>query len=174
MTDLSPFLASPFKQFALVVEDIDEAVRSWHSQFGIGPWTAWHLGPGVLQDMTYKGEAVEFDFIHALAWQGEVQFELVQPLSGPSIFADHLKEHGPGLQHMGKYVEDHPGAVEAVVAAGFVPVQSARGFGAEGDGAFAYFQPPGVGGLTVELISAPKVRRPPHFVYPTPEETEAR
>jgi methylmalonyl-CoA/ethylmalonyl-CoA epimerase len=168
MSDPDPFLSFPLKQFALVVEDLDVAVRSWHERLGIGPWTAWHLGPGILKDMIYNGEPAEFEFRHALAWQGpDVQFELVQPLHGRSIFADHLRDHGPGLHHVGKYVADHPAAVAAVLAEGFTPIQSAHGFGAEGDGAFAYFEPPGLG-LIVELIEAPKVRIEPEFVYPPP------
>jgi hypothetical protein len=115
--------------------------------------------------MLYHGQEVEFSFRHALAWKGEMQFELVQPLDGPSIFADHLAVHGEGLQHIGKYVPDHAGAVAEALAAGFVPLQSARGFGAEGDGAFAYFQAPGVP-MIIELIAAPKVRIEPEFVYP--------
>jgi hypothetical protein len=50
---------------------------------------------------------------------------------------------------------------------GFTPLQSARGFGAEGDGAFAYFQAPGIP-LIIELIAAPRVRIEPEFVYPLP------
>jgi len=94
-----------------------------------------------------------------------MQFELVQPLGGPSIFADHLAEHGEGLHHIGKYVPDHARAVAEAVGAGFVPLQSARGFGAGGDGAFAYFQAPGVP-VIIELIDAPAVRIEPEFVYP--------
>jgi methylmalonyl-CoA/ethylmalonyl-CoA epimerase len=154
-----------FKQIAFVVEDLDAAVRSFHDNFAIGPWTGWSLGPGILKDMVYQDSAVEFSFRHALAWQNQVQFELVQPLTGPSIFADHLEQHGPGLHHIGTYVADHPAAVRAVKAQGYVPVQSARGFGAEGDGAFAYFKAPGVPTI-VELIEAPRVRIPPEFVYP--------
>ena len=60
---------------------------------------------------------------------------------------------------------DHPAAVAEALVAGFVPIQSARGFGAEGDGAFAYFRPPGVP-MIVELIEAPRVRIEPEFVYP--------
>jgi methylmalonyl-CoA/ethylmalonyl-CoA epimerase len=166
MTDLTPFLESPFKQVAFVVEDLDASVRAWHQRLGIGPWTAWRLGPRVLQDLTYLEKPAEFEFRHALAWQGDVQFELVQPISGPSIFADHLREHGPGPHHVGKYVADHPAAIRAVLADGFTPIQSAHGFGASGDGAFAYFTPPGAAGLIVELIEAPKVRIEPEFVYP--------
>ncbi len=160
-------LDAPFQQIALVVEDLDEAVRRWQDELRIGPWTAFRYDPSILVDMRYHGSAVEFSLRHALCWQGEVQFELVQPLEGPSIFADHLAAHGPGLHHLGKYVADHPAAVAGALAAGFEPLQSARGFGAEGDGAFAYFQPPGIG-TVVELISAPRVRRQPEFVYPAP------
>ncbi len=161
----SPLLAPPFKQCAVVVGDLDEAVRLWADRLGIGPWTAYRLEAPLLKEMRYHGEPVEFSLRHALAWQGELQFELVQPLGGPSIFADHLAAHGEGMHHVGKYVADHAGAVAEAIAAGFVPLQSARGFGAEGDGAFAYFQPPGVP-MIVELIEAPKIRIEPEFVYP--------
>jgi methylmalonyl-CoA/ethylmalonyl-CoA epimerase len=157
---------APFRQVALVVRDLDAAVRHWSEKLGVGPWTAYTLVPPRLRDCVYHGESVEFSLRHALAWSGEMQFELVQPLSGPSIFADHLERHGEGLQHLGRYVDDHPAEVAAHLAQGFTPLQSARGFGAEGDGAFAYFAPPGGNGPVVELISAPKVRIEADFVYP--------
>lgn len=161
----SPALAAPIKQCAIVVRDLDEAVVRWTELLGIGPWTAYRLAPPRLRDMRYHGEEATFSLRHALAWQGEMQFELVQPLSGPSIFRDHLDAHGEGLHHVGKYVADHAAAVAQALAAGFTPLQSACGFGAEGDGAFAYFQPPGVA-MIVELIEAPRVRMQPEFVYP--------
>jgi methylmalonyl-CoA/ethylmalonyl-CoA epimerase len=161
----SPLLVPLFKQCAVIVRDLDEAVRRWNDKLGIGPWTAYRLGPSRLEEMLYKGAEVEFSFRHALAWQGDLQFELIEPLEGPSIFADHLEAHGEGMHHVGKYVPDHAAAVAEVLAAGFTPLQSARGFGAEGDGAFAYFEPPGVT-MIVELIAAPRVRIEPEFVYP--------
>ena len=164
-TEPSALATPPIKQCAVVVRDLDVAVRHWTEQLGIGPWTGYRLAAPKLQEMRYHGEEVEFSLRHALAWQGELQFELVQPLSGPSIFVDHLDAHGEGLHHVGRYVPDHGAAVAQALAAGFTPVQSARGFGAEGDGAFAYFQPPGVA-MIVELIEAPRVRMQPEFVYP--------
>jgi methylmalonyl-CoA/ethylmalonyl-CoA epimerase len=161
----SPLLVPPIKQCAVVVLDLDEAVARWTQHLGIGPWTAYRLESSRLADMRYLGEKVEFSLRHALAWQGELQFELIQPLSGPSIFADHLDAHGESLHHVGKYVDDHPAAVAEAIAMGFTELQAARGFGAEGDGAFAYFQPPGVS-LIIELISAPRVRIEPEFIYP--------
>jgi catechol 2,3-dioxygenase-like lactoylglutathione lyase family enzyme len=161
----SPFLTPPFKQCALVVRDLDEAVRQWTGQLGICPWTGYRLEAQRLEEMRYSGREVEFSLRHALAWHGDRQFELIQPLDGPSIFADHLSAHGDGLHHVGKYVPDHAAAVAEALDAGFTPLQSARGFGAEGDGAFAFFQHPGLA-LIVELIEAPRVRIEPEFVYP--------
>ena len=155
----------PIKQCAVVVRDLDEAVVRWTEQLGIGPWTVYRLEPPRLREMRYRGEDVEFSLRHALAWQGELQFELVQPLSGPSIFREHLDAYGEGLHHVGRYVPDHPAAVTQALEQGWTPIQSARGFGAEGDGAFTYFTPPGVA-MIVELISAPRVRIEPEFVYP--------
>ena len=153
------------KQCAIVVADLDRAVERWSVELAIGPWTTYRLEPPRLQEMRYHGQDVQFSLRHALAWQGELQFELVQPLEGPSIFADHLASHGEGLHHLGAYVPDHAAAVAAALAAGFRPLQSACGFGAEGDGAFAYFEPPALP-LIVELIQAPRVRIEPEFVYP--------
>jgi methylmalonyl-CoA/ethylmalonyl-CoA epimerase len=158
------FAAPPFTQFASVVRDLDQAVRAWTDELGIGPWTGYRLEPPRLRETIYHGAEVEFSLRHAFAWQGDVQFELVQPLAGPSIFADHLDAHGEGLHHVGTFVTDHAAAVAQAVGSGFVPLQSARGFGAEGDGAFAYFQHPDLP-LIVELIAPPRVRIEPEFVY---------
>jgi methylmalonyl-CoA/ethylmalonyl-CoA epimerase len=162
-----PLTAEPFRQVALVVRDLDAAVRTWWHVFGVGPWTAYRLSPDVFSRTLYRGEEVPFGLRHALAVSGGVQLELVQPLEGPSIFAEHLEAHGEGLHHLGIYVADHAAAVSRALARGYEPLQSAHGFGAEGDGAFAYFAIEGVPAV-VELISAPRVRRAPEFVYPPP------
>lgn len=156
----------PVKQIALVVEDLDESVRAYSDLLGVGPWSVYELGPGILEDMTYDGQPAEFTFRHALAWSGETQLELVQPLRGPSIFADHLAQFGPGLHHVGIIVDDHAGWVQQFKDAGHDALQSARGFGADGTGAFCYFDLGHPVAGIVELISPPKLRRAPLYVYP--------
>jgi methylmalonyl-CoA/ethylmalonyl-CoA epimerase len=155
------------KQLAAVVYDLDAAVRRWTEHLGIGPWTGYRLQPPRLTGMRYHDADTEFSLRHAFAWQGDLQYELVQPLSGPSIFADHLEANGEGLHHVGTFVPDHAAAVADALAAGFSLIQCAAGYGAEGDGAFAYFQRPDVP-LIVELIEPPRVRAEPEFVYPGP------
>lgn len=154
------------KQIAIVVRDLDASVRAYWDLLSVGPWTSYTLTPESLTDMTYGGKPAEFSFRHALAWKEHTQFELVQPLEGPSIFADHLERHGEGLHHVGIYVPDQPKAMRELEVEGFRCLQSARGFGAEGDGAFAYFETDHPLATIVEVIGAPRVRRTPAFIYP--------
>jgi catechol 2,3-dioxygenase-like lactoylglutathione lyase family enzyme len=156
------------KQIALVVRDLDASVRAYWDLLRIGPWTGYQLDETILKDMHYRGQPASFSLRHALAWKDGVQMELVQPLSGPSIFAEHLERHGEGLHHVGIYVPDHAQAVAEFKAQGLRPLQGARGFGATGDGAFAYFESDLPIAAIVELIQAPSVRRTPAFVYPPP------
>ena len=154
------------KQIALVVRDLDASVRAYWDLLRMGPWTSYTLTPDILQDMHYRGEPGNFSFRHALAWKDGVQMELIQPLSGRSLFDDHLKERGEGLHHVGIYVPDQPKAVSELTAAGFRPLQGARGFGATGDGAFDYFETDHPLCTIIEVIGAPSERRTPSFVYP--------
>lgn len=153
-----------FHQTAFVVRDLDEAVQHWADDLGIGPWRIWTMKAPGLQDTLYYGQSVPFSFRHALALSGELQFELIQPLTGPSIFADQLAATGEGHNHVGVVVEDHAAAVVDVVSRGFTPLQSGR-FGLSGDGLFAYFQPPDIPTI-IELIHPPTVRFLPDYIYP--------
>ena len=93
----------------------------------------------------------------------------MQPLNGPNFFQIQLNSAGQGLNHIGCIVQYHPAAVADFLERGFTPLQSASGFGAEGDGAFAYFRPPFGAGTILELISPPKVRIQPDYIYPVAE-----
>ncbi len=153
-----------FHQLAYVVRDLDAAVRHWSDDLGIGPWRVWTMAPPTLTDMVYHGESVPFSFRHALATSGDLQFELIEPIDGPSIFVDQLESAGEGANHIGIIVDDHAAAVADAIERGFTPLQSGR-FGASRDGLFAYFQPPGIPTI-IELINPPSERFAPDYTYP--------
>lgn len=157
----------PIHQIAYVVDDIDAAVRHWADVLGVGPWSVWTLEPAVLHDTVFAGEPAHFSFRHALGWSGSTQIELVQPLAGPSIFAEQLATTGPGLNHVGRLVDDHAAASAELQERGYTPLQSAR-FGESEDGRFAYFRSPS-GDAIVELIFPPTVRFAPDYIYPESE-----
>ncbi len=88
-------------QIAVVVNDINAAMKSYHEMFGWGPWNVYEHVPPKLHGQHLHGEPSDFSMIGA---ECEVQpglvFELIQPLKGDSIYKDHLKKHGEGVQHI--------------------------------------------------------------------------
>ena len=158
----------------MVVFDLERSIAAYSAKLGVGPWTVYTLGPGLLKDMVYRGAPASFRFRHALTVWGDLQLELLEPLEGPSIYSEHLERHGEGLHHLGSYVSDIAVAVEELQRRGFTMVQSARGFGRNGDGAFAYFETDDPLGAVFEVIEPPAVRIDPDFVTEAPSDAEAQ
>ncbi len=152
-----------FHQVAFVVEDLDAAVRHWADVLGVGPWSVWTMTGERIHDTQWHGAPAQFGIRHALAWAGDQQFELVQPLHGPSIFAVQLAA-GQLTSHIGAIVPDHVGSVAELRARGFTVLQSAR-FGQSEDGLFAYLSHPDLPTI-IELINPPTVRFTPDYIYP--------
>ena len=63
-------------------------------------------------------------------------------------------------------VEDFDGEVARFQALGYELIESGRGYGAAGDGGFAYFDTTADLGLILELVAIPRDRIPPEATYP--------
>lgn len=117
-----------YRQIALVVRDVDEAMKHWWDVLGIGPWDVRHFTPKTVRNFRIDGKPVEedFDFICAVCWVGEVQFELVQPVKGPNIYWEHLQNKGEGLHHIKDIMPDHeiPAALERFKEKGYAVTQT--------------------------------------------------
>jgi hypothetical protein len=156
-------------QIALVVLDLDEAVRRYWAQCGIGPWRTYTYQPPLVKDMTYRGRRHDYRMRLALAQAGDVMLELIQPLSDENIYTEHLRAKGPGLHHIGIVVPSVQAAVAEAVRGGVQVLQSGRGYGLRGDGAYAYMDTERLLGMIVEYIEVPNERVAPEAVYPPQE-----
>jgi catechol 2,3-dioxygenase-like lactoylglutathione lyase family enzyme len=96
-----PAPPTPMKitQIAVVVRDIEAALKSYTETLGWGPWSVFDYKPPLLHDTQVKGEPVEFRMIGAETSVDGLGFELIQPVSGPSIYQEFLDTHGEGVQH---------------------------------------------------------------------------
>ena len=136
-------------QVALVVRDLDASLERW-TAVGYGPFRVYEYGENLAR-RRYRGRDGTFSMLLAVS-DGTPQLELIQPLTGPSIYEDHLTERGEGLHHVGLVVEDDfDAAVERLVAAGF-PVIQAGDFGPQHDGRFSYHDTQAALGMIVELV----------------------
>jgi hypothetical protein len=85
----------------------------------------------------------------ALATAGNMLWEVIQPLEGPSIYQDFLAAHGEGVHHVAFGCESLPYAerIKAFESRGCKMIQS----GVLGNVPFAYFETEGLISTTVEI-----------------------
>ena len=153
-------------QVALVVRDLDQAMRRYWELLGVGPWRVYTYGPPLVRDMTYRGRKQDYRMRLALAHAGQTMVELIQPLAGPNLYDEHLERKGEGLHHIGVFVPSFDEAVAEVKQRGYAVLQSGRGYGRRGDGGFAYLDTERELGLILELIEIPQERIPPEAEFP--------
>ena len=114
-------------QVAFVVEDIADGMDRFGGVLGIGPWDVYEFEPPRLTETTFRGEEHEYSMTLALANLAGTQVELIEPKEGPSIYTEHLDEHGEGLHHVACFAfEDTEAVIETFEGAGMGVLQSGR------------------------------------------------
>jgi hypothetical protein len=97
--DLPGVKIGEISQIGMVVRDLQLEVDNW-TMLGIGPWYAVKREPPILTGVTLRGKPVDATMMAAVAQNGSIQLELIQPLEGPSIWKEFLEERGGGLHHV--------------------------------------------------------------------------
>ncbi len=153
-------------QVAVVVRNLDAAMERYWTQLGIGPWAVYTYGPHRMPAMTFRGNDQPYTMKLALAQVGTTQYELIEPLEGPTTYHEFLEGCGEGLHHLGYYVTDIDAEIARMAALGYPLLQSGRGFGVDGDGAYAYFDCEGDFGCIMEAITPPRQMPELEYVFP--------
>ena len=161
-----PFLNNGVSQVALVVKDLDKTVEMYWKVFGIGPWHFYTYGQPLVQKASYHGKPVVHHFRIALTYFGPTRVELIEHKDGDSVYADFIKDHGYGIQHLGFVVDNIEECIAQAEAAGFKIIMDGSGFGPDGDGHYAYLDSEEEFGFTIEFIQRPKRRHTPEKIYP--------
>ena len=157
------------RQICIVTRDLAAMVRRYADQLGIGPWWVNEYAPPELFGTTYRGEAASYSMRLALAWTGALNWEIIQPLTGPSIYHDYLDRNEEGVQHVGVMLSDlglsWEACHETFQARGFEPIQEGRWKRIR----FCYYDTLAASGTIIEVIDRPAdFERPePEYWYPT-------
>jgi methylmalonyl-CoA/ethylmalonyl-CoA epimerase len=155
-------------QVAFVVHDLERAMATW-AALGVAPWRVYTFSSDRLPRMTVRGREEPHAMRLALCSLGATTYELIEPLHGPSTYAEHLERCGEGLHHLGYYVDDIDEAVAAMTERGYEVLLAGGGFGVDGDGAYAYFDTARDFGCILEAIVGPRQMPEPERIYPVPE-----
>jgi hypothetical protein len=93
-------------QIAVVTSDLQRTMEQYTKLLGWGPWNVYRHEPPRLHDTVVAGERVDYTMLGAETHVGEMGFELLQPLEGPSIYRDWLEQRGEGLHHVAVMLHD--------------------------------------------------------------------
>jgi hypothetical protein len=123
-----PLLAPAFCQVAWVVRDIEAAERFFLETIGVSRFMKMDNLAAKDTEGTYLGKPGDWACKLYLAYAGETQIELIQPLSGASMFQESLDRHGDAVQHVAYWLEDaeYDAAGAYLEASGFPQIQSFR------------------------------------------------
>ena len=130
---------SPVKinHVAVVVEDIDEALKFWRDAFGL-----------LLHERrNNEDEKVEIAFLPI----GESEIELVAPTTDDSGVAKYLAKKGSGLHHLCVEVDDIVVAIKQITDSGAELINDAPKSRPDGT-KYAFVHPKSTGGVLVELL----------------------
>jgi hypothetical protein len=83
-------------QVAVVVKDLRATMEKYHGVMGWGPWSVYEHKPPVLRETEVRGKPVRYTMLGAEVHCNPIDFEILQPLEGPSIYKEFLKEKGEG------------------------------------------------------------------------------
>jgi methylmalonyl-CoA/ethylmalonyl-CoA epimerase len=98
---------SPFTkviQIGMVVKDIDKTMERL-TALGIGPFSTRSVYSGDREEW-FRGKRMYANFKFGFAIIGDMQLELIQPVSGDSPHKEFLETKGEGIQHIGCAVQD--------------------------------------------------------------------
>ncbi|MEO7117848.1 MAG: methylmalonyl-CoA epimerase [Candidatus Limnocylindrales bacterium] len=124
---------------ALIVADLDAALRFWRDTLGLPLETV----------MPIPTDGVRIGFLTV----GETKIELVEPTDPTTGVARFLESKGEGFHHVCLEVPDIQAALDRLAEAGLQLIDTLARQGAEGPVAFLH--PKSCHGVLIELIEAP-------------------
>lgn len=143
-----PLGSATLAQVAIVVHNIDEALRRWADVLGQPVPTVIIVQPGDTVNMTFRGQPSNAQAKLAFFNLGQVQLELIEPMGGASTWQEALDQHGESVHHLAFWVEGMQRSVDFLKAQDIPMMQR----GDMGEGQYAYFDAQEKLGVALELL----------------------
>ena len=135
-------------QVALVVNDIETAAKNWAGFFGVdvpGISIATSNEKNPTQYMSQpSGAEAKLAFINL----ENITVELIEPVGGPSTWADFLEKHGEGVHHIAFDIKDMDATVDGFEKSGIPMIQH----GGWDTGEYSYMDGTEKLGVVIELL----------------------
>jgi methylmalonyl-CoA/ethylmalonyl-CoA epimerase len=113
---------SQFNQIGIAVHNLEETAQFLKNNLGIEVL----IIPMPQAHAVLRGREVSFTTKIGLARVGSMDLELMEIVEGEHIVKEFIDKHGPGIHHLGMYVDDLDAAVEKWTAAGGKVIQRTK------------------------------------------------
>ncbi len=146
MAQESPVPLEGVIQVCVVVRDLEQSMENYQHLIGMGPWQVFSVKPPALSG-TLRGKPEAYGMKVALAKVGAIQWELIEPLDGPSIYREFLEQKGEGLHHVKFAVDDHDKSIADFAGHGIGVLMG----GTIGDRGYSYMDTESALGFILEV-----------------------
>ena len=163
----TPFIGNVV-QVAVVTDDVYKGIDQM-TALGIGPFAIFRVTPENTTELRYKGKPAEFSMALAFTTANNMMWEVIQPLSGRTIYQDFLDEGHKGFHHVAADLSNIPyeERIAGLVERGYEEIMGGVAF--NGDVPFAYYHNGAPDAPIVEIFQFPEGFDPtPDEVYPQP------
>jgi len=101
-------------QIGIVVSDVDETLKGYRQLLQIKEWNINQVDTRIGKGNNFhnNGEPVEAKAKIAWVMLGNVELELIEPQDQHSLYAEFLREQGPGIHHIMLGTSDYAGCLD--------------------------------------------------------------
>src|SRR5260370_3349675 len=131
-------------RIGIVVPDLNAAMDGYIATLGV----AFQVFDVDQTTSSFSGSSADFQLRFAVALIGLSSIELIQPVSGLTIYSQQLKNRGPGIHHIAVYVPDLEASEQGLRQRGYRALMQGQ---IQGLGRLAYFEAPDMH-LIIELL----------------------
>jgi len=142
-------------QIGLLVDDLEKVLKNLEEIFGIGPFRIVDYPPPDLENLPrqYKGKDEKFSAKFCFFDLGNIELEIIQPISGKTIWRDFIDKHGPGLHHIKFNVPEHDPSRGYLKSKGIKEEQLGGGIGKNAGKVWINYDTEDAIGFSIEIMN---------------------
>jgi hypothetical protein len=154
---LSQSIRSQFTQpiqVGVLVKDAEQVSKDLEEVLGIGPFRVGVFPPeGEEVIREYRGKAGNFIAKFYFVDLGNIELELIEPMSGENIWSDYIAKHGTSIHHIKFLVDDLQGTDEYLKEHGHSCIQKGSSVGKNAGKIWAFYDTHDRFGFDLEIMT---------------------
>jgi len=143
-----PILPSQVVQIGFIVRDIEASAKTYCRIFGVEMPQIIETDGYAVSHATYRGKPTHARAKLAFFDMGQLSIELIQPISEPSTWKEHLDTSGESVHHIAFRIKDTDQVVQELNEVGIPVVQQGDYTG----GRYTYLDGTAQLGVALELL----------------------